>query len=79
MALATSAVVVSATILLPLLHECLEGDRDERRRAMVTVFALTTVVVTGCPLWDPIKGFILAYEEAMKARYVWCKVPVGPW
>ncbi len=43
---------------------------------MVTVFALTTVVITGCPLWYPIKGFILAYEEAMKARCVRSNSPV---
>lgn len=69
-AVAIAVTVTLAVIALPLMHEGLDEDPDERRRAMLVVSSLTTSVVVACPLVGPLKGFVLANDERFKARYV---------
>lgn len=69
-AVATSFTVLLAVIVLPLLHEGLEQERDERRRAMLVASAVMTVVVVASPLVGPVKGFLLSRDGHLKARYV---------
>lgn len=69
-AVATSVAILSAVIVLPVLHENLEEERDERRRAMLVASLLTTVAIVAPPLWGPLKGFVLADDAEMDAGCV---------
>lgn len=69
-AVATSIATLAAAVVLPILHESLEGERHERRRAMLVASLLATLAIVIPPLWGPLKGFVLAYDAKMEARFV---------
>eukprot|EP00752_Nemacystus_decipiens_P005672 g5133.t1 len=66
-AVAISVAVILAVVAVPLLHEGLDEDPDERRRAMLVASSLTTFAVAAAPLVGPLKGFVLAKDERLKA------------
>lgn len=67
-AVAISVTLVLAVIAIPLLHEGLHEDPDERRRAILVASTATTLGVIAAPLVGPVKGFVLAHDERLKAR-----------
>lgn len=69
-AVATSVTILSAVLVLPTLHKNLEGERDERRRAMLVASLLTSLAIVAPPLWGPLKGFVLADDAKMEAGCV---------
>lgn len=70
MAVATSVTILFAVLVLPILHESLEGERDYRRRAMLMSSLLMTLAIVVPPLWKPLKGFVLADDAKMEVRCV---------
>lgn len=64
----TTVVVLAATLGLLVLHEGLEAERDERRRAMLLVSSITSVAIVAPPLWGAVTSFILARDHEMVAR-----------
>ncbi|CAM9524273.1 unnamed protein product [Ectocarpus sp. 12 AP-2014] len=66
-AVSTSVVVLAATLGLPTLHEGLEAERDERRRAMLVASSLTSLAIVALPLWGAITSFVLARDHEVVA------------
>ncbi|CAM9222598.1 unnamed protein product, partial [Hapterophycus canaliculatus] len=64
----TSAVSLLAVFVLPVLHQGLEAERNERRRAMLVASSLLTVAIIIAPLWGTLKSFICAYDIETEAR-----------
>lgn len=63
----TSFTILSAMLVLPVLHDSLKGERDERRRAMLVASVLMTLAIVITPLWGPLKNFVLANDDAIIA------------